>query len=68
MSKSNYAKILEQFESLGYDAQRTRDGALEQWYYELYGKLPEGHYVIERVEEINGDRLFIHSDPQQRDD
>ena len=39
---------------------RERRGAYEMAYYLTYGELPDYHWVIERVEEVDGSLLWIH--------
>jgi hypothetical protein len=46
------------------DTLRGRLGAAEYAYFHEMGELPPWGVVIERVEEINGSYLYIHSDWQ----
>lgn len=40
--------------------ERIERCAYEEAYYNTYGLLPDDHWVIERVEVVNGSCLFIH--------
>lgn len=45
------------------DERKVQCGAYEMAYYEVFGVLPDNAVVIERVEECDGGRLWIHRDP-----